>query len=163
MASHTGHSSPAGIPDRSKRILATLVQQYIEQGEPVSSLWLAQHGGFGLSSATVRSILTSLEDLGYLHHPHPSSGLTKGVGGGDTRGPQDWSRCFARSRTITRSRRAVRAIATRPAHLVRYIAVQGLLGFAWSDPECRQVMNDQCETPSPGIIAVGPGDSGFRG
>ena len=74
MTSHAGHSSQADLPDRSKRILAALVQQYIEQGEPVSSLWLAQHGGFGLSSATVRNILASLEDLGCVHHPHPSSG-----------------------------------------------------------------------------------------
>ena len=74
MTSPAGDSSHAGLPDRSKRILAVLVQQYIEQGEPVSSLWLAQHGGFGLSSATVRSVLASLEDLGYVHHPHPSAG-----------------------------------------------------------------------------------------
>lgn len=74
MTSRVGPSSQADLPDRSKRILAALVQQYIEQGEPVSSLWLAQHGGFGLSSATVRHILATLEDLGYVHHPHPSSG-----------------------------------------------------------------------------------------
>ena len=74
MPSRADHSSQADLPDRSKRILATLVQQYIEQGAPVSSLWLAQHGGFGLSSATVRHILASLEDLGYVHHPHPSAG-----------------------------------------------------------------------------------------
>ena len=74
MTSRAGRSSQAELPDRSKRILAAVVQQYIERGEPVSSLWLAQHGGFGVSSATVRNILSSLEDLGYVHHPHPSSG-----------------------------------------------------------------------------------------
>ena len=74
MTSRAEHSSQPDLPERSKRILAALVQQYIEQGEPVSSLWLAQHGGFGLSSATVRNILAGLEDLGYVHHPHPSSG-----------------------------------------------------------------------------------------
>ena len=74
MTPRAGHSSQADLPDRSKRILAALVQQYIEEGGPVSSLWLAEHGGFGLSSATVRNILASLEDLGYVHHPHPSSG-----------------------------------------------------------------------------------------
>ena len=74
MTSRAGRSSQAELPDRSKLILAAVVQQYIERGEPVSSLWLAQHGGFGVSSATVRNILSSLEDLGYVHHPHPSSG-----------------------------------------------------------------------------------------
>ena len=74
MTSRAGRSSQAELPDRSKLILAAVVQQYIERGEPVSSLWLARHGGFGVSSATVRNILSSLEDLGYVHHPHPSSG-----------------------------------------------------------------------------------------
>lgn len=74
MPSRVDHSSQPDLSNRSKRILSALVQQYIEQGEPVSSLWLAQHGGFGLSSATVRNILAGLEDLGYVHHPHPSSG-----------------------------------------------------------------------------------------
>ena len=74
MTPRAAPSSQAELPDRSKRILAAVVQQYIERGEPVSSLWLAQHGGFGVSSATVRHILASLEDLGYVHHPHPSSG-----------------------------------------------------------------------------------------
>ena len=66
--------SHTDLPDRSQRILSTLVQQYIERAEPVSSLWLAQHGGFGLSSATVRNVLVSLEDLGYVEQPHPSAG-----------------------------------------------------------------------------------------
>ena len=39
------------LPERSRRILAGLVKQYIDQGEPVSSLWLTRHGGFGWSSA----------------------------------------------------------------------------------------------------------------
>jgi heat-inducible transcriptional repressor len=74
MTSLAGHSSHARLPERSRLILSALVQQYIEKGEPVSSLWLAQHGGFGLSSATVRNTLSTLEDRGYVHHPHPSAG-----------------------------------------------------------------------------------------
>ena len=74
MTPPAGHTVHAELPERSKRILAVLVQRYIEKGGPVSSLWLAQHGGFGVSSATVRNILASLEELGYVHHPHPSSG-----------------------------------------------------------------------------------------
>ena len=48
-------------PDRSqvavrqRRILASLVGEYIEQGEPVSSTWLADHSPLRLSSATVRT------------------------------------------------------------------------------------------------------------
>lgn len=60
--------------DRQRRILARLVSEYIEQGEPVSSAWLAEHSTLGLSSATVRSILASLEDQGYIMQPHTSAG-----------------------------------------------------------------------------------------
>ena len=50
-----------------------MVQAYIEQGEPVSSLWLANQG-FGVSSATLRSTMARLEEQGYVHQPHTSAG-----------------------------------------------------------------------------------------
>jgi heat-inducible transcriptional repressor len=61
------------LTERDRRILAELVQAYIEQGEPVSSLWLAGRG-FGVSSATLRSVMARLEELGYVHQPHTSAG-----------------------------------------------------------------------------------------
>ena len=54
--------SAAPLTVRQRRILAALVQAYIDQGEPVSSLWLAERGGFGVSSATLRHLLSSLEE-----------------------------------------------------------------------------------------------------
>jgi heat-inducible transcriptional repressor len=62
------------VSERSRRLLATLVRAYIETGEPVSSQLLARQSGFGLSSATVRNILAQLEEGGYVHQPHTSSG-----------------------------------------------------------------------------------------
>jgi heat-inducible transcriptional repressor len=50
-----------------------MVHAYIDQGEPVSSLWLANRG-FGVSSATLRNIMARLEDLGYVRQPHTSAG-----------------------------------------------------------------------------------------
>jgi heat-inducible transcriptional repressor len=67
-------SSYQELPERSRRILAGLIQQYIEKGEPVSSLWLAQHGCLGWSSATVRQVMAKLEGLGFVHQPHTSAG-----------------------------------------------------------------------------------------
>jgi heat-inducible transcriptional repressor len=61
------------LPERDRRILAALVQAYIEQGEPVSSLWLADRG-FGVSSATLRNVLARFEELGYVRQPHTSAG-----------------------------------------------------------------------------------------
>lgn len=62
------------MTDRHQRILASLVAEYIEQGEPVSSAWLAEHSALGLSSATVRNILARLEEQGLVHQPHTSAG-----------------------------------------------------------------------------------------
>jgi heat-inducible transcriptional repressor len=61
------------LPERDRRILGVLVQAYIDEGEPVSSLWLASRG-FGVSSATLRNILARLEELGYVRQPHTSAG-----------------------------------------------------------------------------------------
>lgn len=62
------------LSDRSRRLLATLVREYIETGEPVSSQALARLSGLGVSSATVRNVLAQLEDGGYVHQPHTSAG-----------------------------------------------------------------------------------------
>src|SRR5216110_1218285 len=61
-------------PDRSKRVLAALVREYISTGEPVASSLLVTAAGLGVSSATVRSILARLEEEGYVQQPHTSAG-----------------------------------------------------------------------------------------
>ena len=61
------------LPERDRKILGVLVQSYIDQGEPVSSLWLASRG-FGVSSATLRNVLARLEEQGYVRQPHTSAG-----------------------------------------------------------------------------------------
>lgn len=61
------------LPERDRRILGVLVQAYIDEAEPVSSLWLASRG-FGVSSATLRNVLARLEEQGYVRQPHTSAG-----------------------------------------------------------------------------------------
>src|ERR671914_1691608 len=61
------------LPERDRKILGVLVQAYIDQGEPISSLWLANQG-FGVSSATLRNIMARLEEHGYVRQPHTSAG-----------------------------------------------------------------------------------------
>jgi heat-inducible transcriptional repressor len=60
--------------DRSKRVLAALVREYITSGEPVASSLLVTAAGLGVSSATVRSILARLEEEGFVQQPHTSAG-----------------------------------------------------------------------------------------
>lgn len=64
----------ADLPDRTRGVLAALIREFINHGTPVSSRWLATHGGFGLSSATVRNTLARLEDAGFVSQPHTSAG-----------------------------------------------------------------------------------------
>jgi heat-inducible transcriptional repressor len=62
------------LSDRARRILSALVREHIETGEPVGSAAVLRRGGFGLSSATIRNVLSMLEDEGYLRQPHTSAG-----------------------------------------------------------------------------------------
>src|SRR5438876_11195201 len=60
--------------DRSKRVLAALIREYIASGEPVPSSVLVSASGLNVSSATVRNILARLEDEGFVQQPHTSAG-----------------------------------------------------------------------------------------
>src|SRR5579859_3435960 len=60
--------------DRSKRVLAALVREYISSGEPVASSLLVSAAGLGVSSATVRNIMAQLESEGYVQQPHTAAG-----------------------------------------------------------------------------------------
>jgi heat-inducible transcriptional repressor len=60
--------------DRSRRILAALIREYIASGEPVPSSQIVGIAGLGVSSATVRNELARLEEEGFLQQPHTSAG-----------------------------------------------------------------------------------------
>src|SRR5688572_16699158 len=62
------------LSQRARRLLATLVRDYIETGEAVPSHVLARQSGLGVSSATVRNTLAQLEEAGYVYQPHTSAG-----------------------------------------------------------------------------------------
>ena len=60
------------MTDRQKAILAAIVEQYAEIAVPVGSVTLAKL--FGVSSATIRTEMARLEDMGYIAAPHTSAG-----------------------------------------------------------------------------------------
>ncbi len=62
------------LSPRAAQILAALVAEYIDTGEPVGSARLATLSGLTVSSATVRYTLVELEEMGYLQQPHTSAG-----------------------------------------------------------------------------------------
>lgn len=63
-----------GLSDRKKKILQFVVDDYIETAVPVSSKVISEKYMTSVSSATIRSELSALEELGYLTQLHTSSG-----------------------------------------------------------------------------------------
>ncbi len=62
------------ISRRQEALLASLIKEFVETAEPVSSKLLEKSGFFGLSSATIRAEMNGLEELGYLAQLHTSGG-----------------------------------------------------------------------------------------
>ena len=59
---------------RAKILLKTLVERYITEGQPVGSRALSRYSGLDLSPATIRNIMSDLEELGFISSPHTSAG-----------------------------------------------------------------------------------------
>ena len=55
-------------------LLKTLVERYISDGQPVGSRALQQYSGLDVSSATIRNVMSELEELGFVASPHTSAG-----------------------------------------------------------------------------------------
>lgn len=64
------------LPPRLKKILELVVLDYIRTAEPVGSEALVKRHQLNLSSATVRKVLSELEEMGLLAQPHTSAGRT---------------------------------------------------------------------------------------
>lgn len=62
------------LDDRAKLLLKALVERYIADGQPVGSRTLSKASGLELSPATIRNVMSDLEDLGLIASPHTSAG-----------------------------------------------------------------------------------------
>ena len=62
------------LDDRAKLLLKTLVERYIAEGQPVGSRTLSRASGLELSPATIRNVMSDLEELGLIVSPHTSAG-----------------------------------------------------------------------------------------
>ena len=62
------------LDDRSRALLKTLVERYIADGQPVGSRTLSRASGLDLSPATIRNVMSDLEELGLIASPHTSAG-----------------------------------------------------------------------------------------
>jgi len=62
------------ISERARVLLKTLVERHIRDGQPVGSSTLLKEAGLPVSAATIRNVMSDLEEQGYLHSPHTSAG-----------------------------------------------------------------------------------------
>lgn len=62
------------LDERKIVILKTIIQNYLETGEPVGSRTISKYSGLNLSSATIRNEMSDLEEMGYILQPHTSAG-----------------------------------------------------------------------------------------
>ncbi len=62
------------LDPREEEILQIVLEDYIKTGSPISSLLIVEKHNVKWSSATIRNILGSLSEKGYLYAPHRSSG-----------------------------------------------------------------------------------------
>jgi heat-inducible transcriptional repressor len=60
--------------ERNRQILSAIVRAYIESGEPVSSRSISRRHVESLSPATIRNVMSDLEEEGFLYQPHTSAG-----------------------------------------------------------------------------------------
>jgi heat shock gene repressor HrcA len=66
--------SQMNINSRARQILGAITQEYLATGEAVGSRTVTKRYGVDLSPATVRNVMSDLEELGLIRQPHTSAG-----------------------------------------------------------------------------------------
>ncbi|OOZ44265.1 heat-inducible transcriptional repressor HrcA [Solemya velum gill symbiont] len=74
-------ASESVINERAQHFLKVLIERYIQDGTPVGSRTLARDSGMNLSPATIRNVMSDLEEMGLITSPHTSSGRIPTVSG----------------------------------------------------------------------------------
>ena len=62
------------LDDRARLLLKTLIERYIADGQPVGSRTRSRASGLDLSPATIRNVMSDLEEIGLIASPHTSAG-----------------------------------------------------------------------------------------
>jgi heat-inducible transcriptional repressor len=70
----TADSTPALPNERAQYLLKVLIQRFIADGQPVGSRTLSKDSHIDLSPATIRNVMSDLEEFGLVSAPHTSAG-----------------------------------------------------------------------------------------
>lgn len=74
FSASTGKDGTSILDDRSREIFRRIVESYLENGEPLGSRNLSRLLPMSLSPASVRNVMSDLEELGLVYSPHISAG-----------------------------------------------------------------------------------------
>ena len=103
------------LDERAQTLLRLLVDKFIRDGQPVGSRTLSRESGLDLSPATIRNIVSDLEELGFVRSPHTSAGRVPTIKGYrffvdtlDQAHPTERRRAEALQRERDRCARAIR-------------------------------------------------------
>lgn len=69
------------LSERNQQVLKNLIERYVADGQPVGSKTLSEGAGLTLSSASIRNVMSELEELGLVCSPHTSAGRIPTVQG----------------------------------------------------------------------------------
>ncbi|MBR0557267.1 heat-inducible transcriptional repressor HrcA [Ciceribacter sp. L1K23] len=70
----TAMDTGSALDDRSREIFRRIVESYLDSGEPLGSRNLSRILPMSLSPASVRNVMSDLEELGLIYAPHVSAG-----------------------------------------------------------------------------------------
>jgi len=62
------------LDKRAQLLLKTLIERHIAEGQPIGSRTLSRHSRLELSPATIRNVMSDLEEMGLISSPHTSAG-----------------------------------------------------------------------------------------
>ena len=62
------------LDERARKVLKSLIERYVADGQPVGTRALSKISGLELSPATIRNVMADLEDMGFVTSPHTSAG-----------------------------------------------------------------------------------------
>ena len=74
MARMSTETTPQLPNERAQQLLKVLIQRFIRDGQPIGSRTLSRNSGMELSPATIRNVMSDLEELGLIAAPHTSAG-----------------------------------------------------------------------------------------
>ena len=69
------------MDNRYRKLLKTLIEQYVKEGQPIGSKAIAEFSKLDISAATVRNVMSDLEGMGMVKSPHTSAGRVPTIKG----------------------------------------------------------------------------------